>query len=371
MEPIAIIGAAGYVGSRMIETCVLSGIKEIRPIVRNSYNLARLCRFGLQDRIMIADARNEKQLLEAIAGSPIVVNLVSADPAGIIESTKAIHRACVKSGVKRLVHLSSAVVYGQVESPDIHDDSPLERNHWMPYARAKIAAERFLRESSGPSSLGVIVLRPGIVWGPRSYWSLNAAVALNENTAFIVGDGRGICNTIYIDNLAAAILACCARETEGAGFFNVADDEVITWHDFYASLSDFLHYEMSSMPRVPGDRFRPNFAARLMDLKSKAFYLNIKNRIPLERREGIKQWLAALKHIRTTTDAPENTSQPKIFVSREMWNLQKTRYKLPTSKFAERFDFAPPVSFSEGTRMTMNWLEFLGFIRTGGSQGPE
>jgi len=361
MGTIAIIGAAGLVGSRLIETCMLSGVRDINPIVRNNYNLARLCRFGLDDRIRIADADNERQLLEGIKGSPIVVNLVSGDPDGIIESTKVIHKACIKMGVKRLIHLSSAVVYGQVESSHIHDDSPLEKNHWMPYARAKIAAENFLRMVSGLSSLEIVILRPGIVWGPRSRWSYNAAVALKENSAFLVGDGTGICNTIYIDNLVASILVCCGQEPEVSGSYNVADNEVVTWRDFYASLSDFLSYDMSFMPKVASDRFKPTFGTMLLDIKSTAFYNKFKKSIALDNREMIRQWLATLKPTQMMPQANENKHQSRLFVSREMWNLQKTRHKLPTRKFAEKFSFTPPVSFHDGTQMTINWLKFLGF----------
>jgi nucleoside-diphosphate-sugar epimerase len=361
MRPIAIIGAAGFVGSRLIETCMLSGIKDIHPIVRNNYNLARLCRYGLDDRVRIADAENEKQLLEAINGSPIVVNLVRGDPGGIIKSTKVIHKACIDCGVKRLIHLSSAVIFGQVESSHIHDDSPFEKNHWMPYARAKIAAENFLRDVSGLSSLEIVMLRPGIVWGPRSNWSFNAAVALKEKTAFLVDAGLGICNTIYIDNLVASILVCCAEEPEVSGSYNVADNEVVTWRDFYASLSDFLCYDMSLMPKVASDRFKPTIETMLLDIKSTALYNKFKKSITLENREMIKQWLAAFKPIQTTPQANENKHQPKLLVSREMWNLQKTKHKLPTKKFSEKFNFTPPVSFHDGTQMTINWLKFLGF----------
>jgi nucleoside-diphosphate-sugar epimerase len=361
MRPIAIIGAAGFVGSRLIETCMLSGIKDILPIIRNNYNLGRLCRYGLHDRIRIADAENEKELLEAIKGSPIVVNLAAGDPAGIIESTKVIFNACIKSGVKRLIHLSSTVVYGQVESSHIHDDSPLETNHWMPYARAKIMAENFLRKVSGLSSLEVVVLRPGIVWGPRSRWSFNAAVALKDNSAFIVGDGAGICNSIYIDNLVASILVCCAQESEVSGFYNVADAEVITWRDFYAALSDFLHYDMPLIPKVDSNRFKPTYETVLQDIKSSELYRKLKKNISIEKREVIKQWLRAFQRTRKTPQAHKNKHQSNVFVSREMWNLQTTRHKLPTKKFAEKFNFTPPVSFQDGMQMTINWLIFVGF----------
>ena len=361
MEPIAIIGAAGFVGTRLVESCLLSGNRNFYPIVRNNYSLARLCRFGLQDRIQIADAENEKQLVAAINHSPIVVNLVSGDPDGIVNSTKVIYNACIKSGVKRLIHLSSAVVFGEVDSPMIDDDFPIESNHWMPYAQAKIEAENFLRKNSEQSSLEIIILRPGIVWGPRSRWSYNAAKALTENNAFIVGSGKGICNTIYIDNLVAAILECCNQEKEISGSFNVADAELITWYDFYSSLSSFLNYDMALIPVINDDQYKPSVNSIILDIKSSSIYNNIKKSITPEKRKIIKQFIASFQPPHTQSQIVEKGKPKKIFVSREMWNLQKTSHKLPINKFSERFNFTPPVSFKEGAEMTINWLKFLGF----------
>jgi 2-alkyl-3-oxoalkanoate reductase len=360
MCPIAIIGAAGFVGTRLIETCLLSGITGIRPVVRNNYNLARLCRFGLYEKVRIADAENEQRVLEAVQGFPVVVNLMSGDPAGIVQSTRAIHEACVKGGVRRLIHLSSAVVYGQVDSPDLHDDSPLVKDHWMPYARAKISAEQLLSDASGKNPLEIVMLRPGIVWGPRSRWSFNAASALKANSAFLVGDGSGICDTIYIDNLVACILACCDLETELAGAYNVADAELVTWADFYASLADFAGYDMAKMPTVAADRFHPSLDSLLQDFASTQFYHILKRSISVEQRAKIKRMLSALRSPKAPAGAPLDQGPPKIEVQRDMWNLQKTRYKLPTRKFEEKLGFTPPVSFQEGTRMTINWLRFLG-----------
>jgi 2-alkyl-3-oxoalkanoate reductase len=361
MEPVAIIGAAGFVGTRLVESCLLSGIKDFYPIIRNNYSLARLCRFGHQDRIRIADAENENQLVEAINHSPIVVNLVSGDPDGIVNSTKVIHNACVKSGVRRLIHLSSAVVYDQVESPMINDDSPLEVNHWMPYAQAKIEAENYLKKYSEQSSLETIILRPGIVWGPRSRWSYNAAKALTENNVFIVGSGKGICNTIYIDNLVASILVCCNQEEEISGSFNVADAELITWYDFYSSLSDFLNYDMTQIPTINDDQYKPSVNSIILDIKSSSIYNNIKKSITPENRKMIKQFIASIQPPHDQLQIIETGQPKKPFVSKEMWNLQKTSHKLPTTKFSERFNFTSPVSFKEGVEMTINWLKFLGF----------
>jgi nucleoside-diphosphate-sugar epimerase len=359
MNPITVIGAGGFVGSRLIEALILDDTRDICAVGRTPVSLARLCRFGSAVNLEIADAQNEKAVLQAIKNSSIVVNLVSGDPACIIKSTRAIYNACIQSKVKRLIHLSSAVVYGQVESPEIDDDSPPMKKHWMPYARAKANAEQFLREVINSNPIEITVLRPGIVWGPRSRWSLNAALDLINNTAYLVGDGLGVCNTIYIDNLVSCIQTCCKHNSNTSGFFNVSDDEFVTWLDFYESLADHLNYDISKIPRVPPDRFSRSLYTRFQDLTAHPLYSRLKTRIPLETqliiRGWVKRWLHKHDNHRRNDQKPKRPQ-----VSREMWHLQRTKNKPPNHKFSKQFNYRAPFSFGYGTQMTINWLNSFG-----------
>lgn len=360
MEKIAVIGAGGFIGSRLIESFILDGFKDVYPIVRSNRSLANLCRFGIFEKIRIANAENEKNLLDAIKDCSIVINLISSNPKGIINSTKVIYDCCIEAKVRRLIHLSSAVVYGQVESPKINDNSPLEKHHWMPYARAKIKAELFLRNVLNLNAIEITVLRPGIVWGPRSGWSLNAALDLINNTTYLVGTGSGICNTIYVDNLIACILTCCNYEQNASGFFNISDDELVTWRDFYGSLAEYLNYDMSKITTVSADRFKPSFNVRLQEIMSLPIYHKVKKYIKPETRALIKQWITKLlskdDHYSLTNQKPK-----PIEVTREMWHLQQTKYKLSSSRFSKHFNYTTPFEFRYGIQMTINWLKYLGF----------
>lgn len=358
MGTIAVIGAGGFVGSRLIESLVLDGANDVLAIVRATRSVARLCRLGSAVQIKIADAQNEDELSTAIKDRSTVVNLVSGEPEVIIKSTRAIYDSCMRVGVKHLIHLSSAVVYGEVDSADINDDSPLARNHWNPYARAKAKAELFLRKVSNSSPVEITVLRPGIVWGPRSRWSIDAALDLLNNTAYLVGDGSGVCNTIYIDNLISCILACCNHRTSASGFFNVSDDEFVTWRDFYSSLAEYFNYDMSKIPTVPADRFRPSFSVRLQDIMSTSIYINLKKRVAPENRALIKQWLMRLGKVGDYWEINKNPG--KIHITRVMWHLQTTKHKLSDYKFSKHFNYSVPFSFRHGTHMTINWLKHLG-----------
>jgi len=360
LKSIAVIGAAGFVGSRLVESCLLKGVKGICAVVRGPRNLGKLCRLGSALKVKMADAENVDVLSDAIKGCSTVVNVtMSHDPMKIIKSTKAIHLACVAAGAKHFIHLSSAVVYGQVESPMINDDSPPLAKHWMPYARAKSDSELFLREVSGLSPVEITVLRPGIVWGPRSTWSLNAAQDLIYNKAYLVDDGAGVCNSIYIDNLISCILTCCSRKTDASGFFNVSDAEFVTWRDFYESLAGYLRYDMAKIPKVSSDHFRPSLNSFLNDVKLHHIYIKIKEKIPEDTRALVKFWLGG-KFISHKKYNKRGKGGMKLQVTRDMWHLQTVRHKLPNEKFSKRFNYAPPVSFHKGTRLTINWLKFIG-----------
>jgi len=305
MSGIAIIGAGGFVGTRLIESLVLDDIEKIYAIVKAPRNLAKLCRFGTKISIKFANAQDEESLSESIKDADTVINLVMCEPSGIDKSTKVIYNSCVKVGVKRLIHLSSAVVYGQVESSIINDDSLPIKNHWMPYARAKASSELFLREVLHSNPMEIIVLRPGIIWGPRSSWSYNAAQDITYNKAYLIGNGNGICNTIYIDNLISCILTCHQKISNSSGFYNVSDSEIITWYDFYKSLSNYLGYDMTKMTKIPEDRFRPSFNSLIDDIRSSNTFNNFKKLLPEELKFILKSWLNKL---------PMKTNNDKIVI---------------------------------------------------------
>lgn len=360
MNSLAIVGAGGFVGTRLMETLVLEGREDFCAVVRGYHSHSRFCRFGPAVRFHMADATNVDELVRAFEDYPVVINLVSGEADNISRSTEAIYQACADAGVKRLIHMSSAVVYGMVDSETINDDSPPIKGLWSPYAKAKARSETFLRERLGSTPLQITILRPGLVWGPRSIWSLQAAQSLRNQTAYLVGDGGGICNTIYVDNLVSCILTCCHHRGDTTGFFNVSDAEAITWRDFYDSLAPHFQYDMNHILEVPGDRFKPTLKTRLSDFKSSAFYMMLKNRISPEKRALFKAWLKENFQRKGPSEKSGYHGRPSAAVTREIWELQSTKRKLPNTKFLRHFGFQPPISFAEGIVRTIRWLDFIG-----------
>lgn len=361
MRPIAIIGAGGFVGTRLVESLVLGGGAEIRAVVRAYRNFASLSRFGPAVSIEIANAEDRASLERAIRGASTVVNLTTGAPAGIARSTKAIFEACAAAGVRRLVHLSSAVVFGEVASPGINDDSPPDTKHWMPYARAKANSEVWLREQAPKASCQVAVLRPGIVWGVRSSHTLSFVKALLEKSAYLVDGGKGIFNSIYIDNLVACIQSCHDHAGDVSGYYNVSDRETLTWRDFYRTFAARLDCDIDRLPNVPGDRFPWSAAAVVDYLRSLPLMSDVYHKLKASLSEGAKLRIKAILggHYHYEAVAGEYSARPRV--EREVWSLQRVRHKLSSQKFERRFGFTPPVTFEEGSRKTLSWLTALGY----------
>ena len=137
-------------------------------------------------------------------------------------------RACAGSYTS-----STASVHGQAPPFGATETSSLHTRHVLAYNNAKVRAERTFFQECSCRGLEGFALRPGLVYGPRSRWIADAAADLRNHQAWLLGDGLGIFNGIYVDNLYAAILASLQAPSEAAGAYLVGDERTTTWQDFY------------------------------------------------------------------------------------------------------------------------------------------
>ena len=221
-----------------------------------------------------------------------------------------------------------------MEDPGLHDDSPPLAHHWMEYARGKIAAERALRQRFDDSRLTCIILRPGLIWGPRSPWVVRQAGQMAAGTAFLLGGGRGICNLIYLDNLLHSILGIVESSPKASGCYNVADDELVTWSDYYQALAREMEIPFAGIHQLPDQDFRETLVGRLTGIKQTALGKRIKGSLSKPAKQRLKRMLSLLQKSPPDT-GPVPPGAPSVTHSE--WHLQNTRHKPPTEKFTRAF----------------------------------
>lgn len=349
---VAVLGAGGFVGARMLEMAVLRGRTDIVPIVRSFRSVARSAHLAVPHRL--ADASRHESLVRALDGCDAVVNLTVGATSEILRTTESIYRAACTAGARVLIHISSATVFGEIDRPDLPDDAPPRLDHWMPYARQKGLAENFLRARMGTGPLAIVVLRPSLIWGPSSPWVLGPASDLTRGAAYLVGDGAGVCDLMYVDDLVRSIDAVVARPAPPSGFFHVADDAASTWREYYGALAEGLGVDPATIHVVPGGRYHPGLRDRLDRIRGLRAYGWLKERISLETRTHLKARIARARR----RDATPSAAGPVI--DRTMWELQATRYPLPTAKFRTTFGPQNRGSFASGLAASLAWLRFIG-----------
>ncbi|MFK7943546.1 MAG: NAD-dependent epimerase/dehydratase family protein [Paracoccaceae bacterium] len=354
MSPVvAVLGAGGFIGNRVVEMLHLRGDHVVRPIVRRPESLALAMRFQLDGKI--ADARDEAALAEAFAGCSHVVHAVAGPPEVIVDSVAPVYDAAAAAGVQRIIYLSSASVHGQSPAPGTDESTPLSSRQSLAYNNVKVEAERRLEQLRNGGSVEVVRLRPGIVHGPRSYWTGGFADEVLSGEAYLVEGGAGICNSIYVDNLVNAIhLSLTAPRADGEAFI-VGDAETVTWADLCHPIVDALGCNWDdlivSAPAASG-------WLQGYGLDSKQVLKRAATLLPARPRRSLR---AAYATWRAPSLPGKLQGQKKPRVSEEKAALHLCRVRLPMDKARRDLGYEPIVDFESACRHAVSWLAFAGY----------
>jgi 2-alkyl-3-oxoalkanoate reductase len=350
---VAVVGANGFIGFRTVELLHLSGWADVRPIVRRPDAFASLSRFAIEGRV--ADALDVQSLTAAFVGCQSVVHAVAGDARTIVDAVEPVYRAAAAAGVRRLIYLSSAAVHGQSPPPGTDETSALHDRHTVEYNNAKIHAERRLGELSHDDAIQVVVLRPGIVFGPRSSWTGGFADDLIDGNAYLVDGGRGICNSAYVDNVVHAIkLAIEVPEAAGRTYL-IGDREEISWADLCRPIAEALGFDLAAITVSAPSSFAPSWKQRLEDSE---VYRRLVRKLPRPVRSGLK---AGYTEWRKAGRSQGASVAPKIKISQERVLLHQCRTKLASTKAERELGYQAVVSFEEACRRSVAWLNFAGY----------
>jgi 2-alkyl-3-oxoalkanoate reductase len=149
------------------------------------------------------------------------------------EGTDALLAAAREAGVGRFVAQSFASArYAREGGPVKTEDDPLDPTP-VPTTRETNAAMRYLDETV--TAAGGIALRYGGFYGAPNDGLIEP---VRKRQFPIVGDGGGIFSFIHLEDAAAATVL--ALERDGAGIYNIVDDEPAPVREWLPVLAEVL-----------------------------------------------------------------------------------------------------------------------------------
>jgi nucleoside-diphosphate-sugar epimerase len=275
-----------------------------------------------------------------------------------------VYQTAQKAGVRRLVYLSSGSVHGQAPVPGTDESSTLSDKQVLPYNNAKVHAERTLSQLRSQGAVELVILRPGIVFGPRSFWVTSFAEALLGGQASLLNRGTGICNSIYVDNLVHAIYLAATHPKADREVFLLGDQECVSWADLYHPIARALGYDLADLPEgvisEQDPEPKPSWFEWLEPIRVSRPVQGLLSIFPHKYRVAAYRAYETLLEPQTDSFpiSPEGV-QPVI--SRELAMLYSCQYKLPHEKATRILGYQPPVPFQEAVRRTLAWLAFAGY----------
>ena len=147
-----------------------------------------------------------------------------------VGGTTALCERAARAGVRHLIHLSSAAVYGAwPDNPArITENHALRPMPGFPYAEDKVAVETWLDEfQAGHLALRVVCLRPHAIIGPHAQPLLNSL--LRQPFYPRLPAPLPLTQCVWEDDVAEAILRALSGAARGG--FNIAADPPLTFRD--------------------------------------------------------------------------------------------------------------------------------------------
>ena len=260
--PVLVTGATGFLGSHLVDLLVERG-ESVRALVRPGEAVDQLPRAGVE--ICWGDMADRASLQAAVAGVDRVLHCAArTGPWGPrseyeianIRGLEMLLDLALAAGIRRFVHVSSHTVLGNDVRGAADETAPL-RIEPNPYSWSKVMGERLLAEAVRERQVPVVIVRPGLIYGPRDTASFGRFAAMTQRGRMIViGSGDNHVPLIYVRDVAEGIVL--ASEAAGAvgRVYLLVNDEPVTERDYLNAIAAELG--------VPPPRLRIPYRLALM-----------------------------------------------------------------------------------------------------------
>lgn len=268
-----VTGGAGFIGSHLSEALASSGhdvtiiddlstgkeeylssvltnphVTCIRDTVQDVISLTRHCEG--------ADGIFHLAAMVSVPGS-IEYPLRSHE--ATLTGTLNVLLAARDCGIRKVVHASSAAVYGNLPGLPKREDMPVDP--LSPYAVAKYAGEQYCRVFSALYGVETASLRYFNVFGPRQDPRSDYAAVIPRFIAriragespLIFGNGMQTRDFVYVKDVAKANIQ--VMEAKSQSVFNIASGRETSVNDLAAILLDLFNvkFEPVYCPERPGE----------------------------------------------------------------------------------------------------------------------
>jgi len=257
---ILVTGATGFIGTQLSETLAKSG-HQVRNTARS------LAPSGPTTRELITcDLESANSLDHLTTGCDAIVHLagrahvMSDNPATSeslylstnVDVTKKLAQSAARTGVKRMILMSSVKVNGESTTIDVPFTAQDTPNPQDPYGRSKAQAEQALWDVTSASELEGVVIRPPLVYGPGVRANFASLIGIvDRGFPLPLGSIRNKRSFVSVDNLIDCIATALQSSNAAGQTFLVSDGNDLSTPELIRSIASALHKSPTLFPFPP------------------------------------------------------------------------------------------------------------------------
>ncbi len=238
---ITLIGASGFVGTRLIELLKQSNCELQNIDKRQSHFYPEVTN--------IANVLDKERITDLLKNTDVVI-LLAAEHRDDVTPTSLYYdvnvggmrntlEAMEANGIRRIVFTSSVAVYGlNKKNPnEAHPADPF--NH---YGKSKWQAEKVLQEwHKTHQDWNINILRPTVIFGERNRGNVyNLLRQISSGKFLMVGSGKNKKSMAYVGNIVAFIKFLIENKTTGYNVYNYIDKPDFTMNELVGHVSMVL-----------------------------------------------------------------------------------------------------------------------------------
>ena len=238
-----VTGGTGFIGSHLIDALLLDEETTVRALIRDKKKWLEGKKFdAVQGNLHDLDA-----LKKGMEGADYVFHLAAVVKAPTervfmkenVEGAENVLRIAQKSGVKRVIFLSSLAAAGPASDgiPKRETDTPAPVSM---YGKSKVAMENMVA-SNASSDQHISIIRPPSIYGPREENIYSFFKAASRGVAPIVGDGKfpQVC-LLHVRDLVRGLLLAADKTEQGVHTYFISSEQWNTWNEIVAITSKIL-----------------------------------------------------------------------------------------------------------------------------------
>jgi nucleoside-diphosphate-sugar epimerase len=230
---VLVTGAGGFTGGHLVRH--LAARREaVRALVRPGRPKPQFP--GMSVEVVDGDITDAGSLRDPLAGVEVVYNVAARyREAGLPdEEYRAVNAtgvgtlidAAARAGARRVVHVSTVGVHGDIDRPPANEDAPFKPDDV--YQVTKLDGERIATATASRVGVELVIARPTGIYGPGDQRLFKVFGRIAARRFVMLGPGRHYYHLTYIDDLSEG-LRLCGTVPEAAGrTYILAGGEVTT-----------------------------------------------------------------------------------------------------------------------------------------------